>query len=512
MVFFDIHSVVRLSIVTTLILLFSVFSSPLHTEPSAILARQDDGIQQSVLLFIDDGFDTHTALHGFFEANFDNYDSAAYLQTKNKNALIQGIANFAAQKIDEHTMVTVYYGGFGFVRDDENWMIDNDQLIKLAQSHGANRPEKEGVPLFRGLIDIFAKQNPAGLVVFYFPEPTINEDATFVRQSLPDVALFLPGEAGKHLDLTQQNLSQPISTWATQSGFIGEYIDNLNYEKYRSYCLQPSIYGCDGDMSSEEIAAAKLSTDSATGVSDVESSPQACAEPIIAQTSQPLATRLLQLQSDCRSGELVTVDYAGYQFSTNLDASGSAEVAIPLLAAESETLIHWQDGSTNSVMLTVADPDELARLDRVILSWTGKEQLDLHALSFRVEINSEQDVWRETYCQAATSPESAHHLKCYPGSGKEPRQLQVYTRERDNDQQQRGIIDFRVDFFDRGSNPSLPFCGDGDQAEVDFTTQRIIAGRADNVRQYQFASVPCGASLAAKVRYLRSAVEQIHVR
>lgn len=500
---------------------------PVHAD-APLFSRSEAGVTKSVVLYIENTEQDRDEMKSYFRKYFDQ---VVVLSTSDKASLEKDIAAFVGQ-INAQTMVTIYYSGSGYVAGGENWMLDDAQVAKLAQApNPRHKPDKDGLSLLTQVVHPVAEQNPAGFVLFYNPEAIPGEGTAFAAQAIPNGAVFFPNEDNEFIDITDQVLSHQLPRWAEAAAFKGAFYDGLDYDKYQSYCLMPTVSGCEGDVlpvrdsaalpesvteatvevepvAEVEKAEAVVPTDTINDKT-AETEASNCTEFSVDYREEELAVAALTISSACRAGQIATVDYEGYEYTAKLDESGQAVIRVFLIKPESEAVVRFEDGAkTVEKFSTTA----LAVIDRVVLSWRGQVQLDLHATAFRVALNSAEDVWRETACAPDFVSPNGMHLACVEGVGADAMHLQVFTRERDNANQAKGIIDLYVDYYSRGSKPASPYCDAEEFASVDFQSQLVMAGEIKRSRKLIFSSVPCGIEMSDKVRYLKGAVDNIRVK
>lgn len=217
----------------------------------------------------------------------------------------------------------------------------------------------------------------------------------------------------------------------------------------------------------------------------------------------------LTIDSPCRKNEIVNIDYESYHYSAKFNENGMANLPIFLVKPRAKATIQFEQGDPVSVQLTTTS---LPQIDRVLLAWQGGTQLDLHTLAFGATVNSPDDIWRGSHCDETQTTFATNSFYCLYGIDDSAMNLQVYTRQRNTNNKRRGIIDFRVDYFDRGSIAKPPYCKDTRLGTQAFTTQRISKGRPGRVKKHRMLAVECGGALDESTRYFRGFIRHINIR
>lgn len=255
-------------------------------------------------------------------------------------------------------------------------------------------------------------------------------------------------------------------------------------------------------------AQINLPTFSDTGTASTQGSVNDCPYFINSQRFADAALTLT-INSPCRQQELVTINYQDYRYTLTLNENGIASTPIFLTHPNAQATLQFVQSPPVDIRLITK---RLPTLDRVLLAWYGKTQLDLHTLPFGAALNGSTDIWRQTHCTTNSHPDTSHSFYCLRSTGDNPLNLQVYTRQRNSDDKRRGIVDFRVDFFTRGSQAAHPYCGSHSQGSQAFTTQRISKGRAGRLKQHRILPVACGTQLNEQSRYARGFIRHLNIR
>ncbi|MGV6803958.1 MAG: hypothetical protein ACWA49_07110 [Ruegeria sp.] len=107
-------------------------------------------------------------------------------------------------------------------------------------------------------------------------------------------------------------------------------------------------------------------------------------------TAAENATARLTLKAPCNPGKSVELHHSGMTFSAKTDDRGWLDVTIPVLSEYAIFLISFED--QRGTVATTHVPD-LANYDRVALQWSGKTDLQLHALEFGASYGDAGHVW-----------------------------------------------------------------------------------------------------------------------
>lgn len=232
----------------------------------------------------------------------------------------------------------------------------------------------------------------------------------------------------------------------------------------------------------------------------------ACRNTVKVKEVAPAVIQFL-LSNPCRGNQIVTLRYRQYDYVMRLNEAGQGKKNIFLMTAKDQVKIIFEDGP--GVKQTV-ETQMLPLIHRVIVRWYGDTQLDLHALEFGAQLNSDQDLCREKVCRLPIGNRSSY-LYCYRGEGETPMNLQVYTYHIKQRVKHKGIIDFRLDYADRGTTPHPPYCGTGERASLNFHVEQLSKGRLKPTQKHYLRPVTCGQPLDNRTRYFKGPVDHIRV-
>lgn len=420
-------------------------------------------------------------LHSFFGQYMQPY---SHIQLKNKPQFTQAIQN-VANKIDDKTLLTVYYRGYGLADGLSNWLIPQQSLT---QGGGASKSDGR-IALSRDLLQPLLQKKPLGIVLFYDAKAEKASQPAFVKAALPDVAVFYPSASGAFIDLPQYRpfLSLPISDWEFVKNSPESLENNLNRQRFSHYCLYPRRQGCDKPASAKASAPQAVSTSQTSATCPVTH----------AYRQLPLAVVELSLQADCLKNQAFTVKLDHYVYGGQFDAAGKATV----------TLFPTQTDSIAQVNTTYVTHDtfpivtrNIESIERIILSWYGEPQLDLHVLPPRTTVNSNADIWRKSACSKTVMLRD-RRFDCLTATDNTAMNMQIYTHPLNSNKRgkQRKLTTLRVDYASRGSMPQPPYCDNGKWSTIDYRIQQI--SRARYARGMTVESVPCEQALNNEVRY-----------
>lgn len=478
---------------------FLLFFSYITNSHAKTLKNDFQSPTYSIALLISDENNTAALLNNAFIQHFDNYDEQSYIRSTDDQTLQAGIKQFIDNKVNDQTLVTVYYRGKG-VYEKENLMKNNSVVAN------------SGLSLQKELIEPILAKNPQGLFVFYDAQKSVKNREAFIPADIPNAAVFYPKQHLKTDDnptllanelikaLGQEHHAVSLEDLSHLLSRSTQLRDQLDYQRFDTYCLFPMPTGCAENSTPPSLDENLTTTSLPTKTS--------CQTAVQNREIAPAVVRL-GVDSPCRANSLVSIRYQQYDYRIQLDANGRGQAFIFLISQSDTATIEFDDGDSITRELNTLS---LPSLDRVILSYDGAEQLDLHALEFGAALNSPQDIWRETSCQGEVSLNQNSYLYCFKGAGDNAMNLQVYNRKRESTDTQTGIIDFRVDYFSRGSVPTAPYCGANEQSSIAFKTQRIILGQLERPKQYYIASRACGALIDERTRYIRDSAASIQIR
>ncbi len=142
------------------------------------------------------------------------------------------------------------------------------------------------------------------------------------------------------------------------------------------------------------VVLAALDTGNQTSGLSIEDAPTLIPEPVCDITMDalalPLAMVAVSIAAPCHPNAAVTIHHQGMMFTVVSDQAGQTEVLVPALAQEAFFISAFANGE--GAVADVAVP-ELANVDRAALQWQGVNAVQLHALEFGADYDSEGHVW-----------------------------------------------------------------------------------------------------------------------
>ena len=218
----------------------------------------------------------------------------------------------------------------------------------------------------------------------------------------------------------------------------------------------------------------------------------------LSATPEPAAMVALTLDAPCHPRQRIEVSHAGLRFAARTSALGGYHVNVPALTEQALYAVRFSTGQTASVLVRNTHSREV---ERVVLQWTGRVDLDLHALEFGAGENGAGHVW-------AGAPRSAVHA-LRTGGGfltqlgdadlDDPARAEIYTLT-PGENAPSGVVRLLVE-------------ASGDTAACDRSvsarTLRSTAGSTLETVDIQFRMPPCGE--AGQTLLLKNAVQDLKI-
>lgn len=224
----------------------------------------------------------------------------------------------------------------------------------------------------------------------------------------------------------------------------------------------------------------------------------------------PGANSVIRVISTCRAGEVITLSHAGLEFAAQLDNTGRAEVALPVMDADSGVVAIFADGGR---AVTPLDFDDRA-VDlalRVAVTWTTPVDLDLHVFEYAAGFGADGHVWQQnprTFRDVRRA--GGGFLSSFPALSAGGQSIEVYTFWA-NSRARPGFARIALDHASRGDTPAGDFCGSGALAAPDYQMVRAVSGSVTSRTQGRFAPAACGVALATEARYQNGAVKDLEI-
>lgn len=199
--------------------------------------------------------------------------------------------------------------------------------------------------------------------------------------------------------LTKQVMLTSALTLAGALG-IGVYMQSSDTHWETSRTGQPAAADA-GTFVGPEAAGLKIEKISLTsapsdpnseanGLPGVEPVPSSSCQMTAAAEGAPQAMVALSIDAPCRPQERLTVHHSGMSFTVSLDGAGRYESLVPALTRTAVFIAETQSGSG---AVAVAEVEGIEDFERVVVQWSGKSGLELHAREFGAAYGSQGHVW-----------------------------------------------------------------------------------------------------------------------
>lgn len=437
------------------------------------IASIDVAQSKVLLIYTDNG--KAQMLRDFFDPRFNE---VFLLKFEDPQQFSKEFKKILEHQIDYKTLFTIYYSGLSVEQNGFNYLVSADVNV-----YPPSLDTKNSLILSQDILAPALEKNPLGLFMFYDVKPWQNQISAFVKKDIPNVVMFYPTETGEFVDLSAQGdalISLKIKHWNKKHNINLQIHNQLDYTRSSDYCLVPyREHGCDS------------LPDLAQPLPSIRETEQCSLPAKIEHTVQSLAVVKLTVNSSaCQKDQVVITELDGYRYMAHADASGKTVFHLFPTKVNSEAIITFEDDEKLSYPLTVNDVN---RINRIILSWQGAIQLDLHVLHPRVQPNTDKDIWRQTACENKVSLGRHQRFDCVKAPDDQTMNMQVYTRLLSSKHTETsGVITFRVDYFDRGNVASPPYCGNENLATAEYKLQQVSDKHTRQARKLGFGRITCG--------------------
>ncbi len=240
-----------------------------------------------------------------------------------------------------------------------------------------------------------------------------------------------------------------------------------------------------------------------------------CPDAVLATESLPGGRSKVSVQSPCRRGQTVSLQYGPITMQGALDDKGNTGfIADMFLGADAETSVTFADGKRQPLRLPAGDLDEVIK---VAIVWDAPVNLDLHAFEYAAAQGEPGDIWSgaprdASVASALIAQDGRGHgfmSSTDDGKGAGPK-VEVFTFMRSR-QQNRGAIAMALDYQTRGNEPSGEACGTGRYAQVPIKVIVREPGGDISKQDGIISSLPCGTPLSTDARYQTGIVPDIRV-
>lgn len=144
------------------------------------------------------------------------------------------------------------------------------------------------------------------------------------------------------------------------------------------------------DTSSVSIDAKAPITPRAQGAFKRVKAPEPVCD--VVMTATPMAAALVQLDlhAPCFTNERFTMHHSGLRFTEVTDAEGKAQITLPALSEHAVFIAAFANGDGGVAQARIQN---LADYARTALQWKGDVGLELHALEFDADYESDGHIW-----------------------------------------------------------------------------------------------------------------------
>ena len=107
-------------------------------------------------------------------------------------------------------------------------------------------------------------------------------------------------------------------------------------------------------------------------------------------TVLPLAMVALSVTAPCEQNAAITIHHQGLMFTILADAAGTTNILVPAMVKDAFFIAAFESGA--GAVASVGVP-ELANFDRAALQWQGVNAVQLHALEFGADYDTDGEIW-----------------------------------------------------------------------------------------------------------------------
>lgn len=157
--------------------------------------------------------------------------------------------------------------------------------------------------------------------------------------------------------------------------------------------------------------------------------------------AMPGALVALQVSAPCRGNERVTVHHQGMMFTATLDVAGQLDLAVPALASTAVFIVEPSSVAAAvddaGGLTPVAPPEggavaialvpDMARVDRIVLQWSGNSAFEVHAREFGAQYGEAGHIWHG----ADATSGAGQVIRLGDSTQLAPRLVEVYSFQRD---------------------------------------------------------------------------------
>ncbi|HUF57227.1 MAG TPA: hypothetical protein VMM55_11780, partial [Thermohalobaculum sp.] len=214
------------------------------------------------------------------------------------------------------------------------------------------------------------------------------------------------------------------------------------------------------------------------------------------------AVTTVAVSAPCQAGTAAVLDYGGLSLAVPLDAGGKGAIDVPGFKSRMDATLTFEDGETMPMTLPF---EEIQRVERVALVWDMPVGLELHALEFGADRDSDAHVGPEDERSFNDVRRSGGgFLQAFApadGAGQHARVYTYYLRAGGPS----GVVRMMVDFASRRAGADGT-CGDGPLASPGFTVLRTSRGMEERPIRSRLAAAGCGGDAEAAGEMIGNAV------
>lgn len=218
----------------------------------------------------------------------------------------------------------------------------------------------------------------------------------------------------------------------------------------------------------------------------------------------------IAIQADCYASRTFALLHAGLEFDGRFDASGVAEMEIPVLEISPEISVRFDDGAVATAPLNF-DLRSVEQTHRIAIAWTAPVNLDLHAFEYSAGFGADGHVWEQNprEFRDVRKPGGGFHSS-FPAAAIDGQSIEVYTFWA-NRRTEPGFMRIVVDHASRGEVANGEFCGQGPLANPGYTVVRAERGAITDRALSGFTPANCGQSIGVDVRYSNNALADLKI-
>lgn len=118
--------------------------------------------------------------------------------------------------------------------------------------------------------------------------------------------------------------------------------------------------------------------------------PEQICDVVMDATVLRLAMVALSVTAPCEQNAAITIHHQGLMFTILADAAGTTDILVPAMVKDAFFIAAFESGA--GAVASVGVP-ELANFDRAALQWQGVNAVQLHALEFGADYDTDGHIW-----------------------------------------------------------------------------------------------------------------------